>query len=156
MGGVFRPGPAALGARAPDAEVFLQDAADYFLPTGVHLQLFRTRQQVLQPADKRDDSRFQIGGIGVQQPYRQAALAGVVILFGDSAEQAGPAGDGFVTLAGFDESVVQAPPVIDQGDQPGSVLTGREGLRGEAAPASLVIQFVKWTFRIAAFTIQGG
>lgn len=53
----------------------------------------------------------------MEQAHGQAALSGVFALFGDPAQQARPTRDRFVVLAGFDQTIIERPPVIHQGDR---------------------------------------
>lgn len=126
------------------------------MPTLHRGQLLRSGEQRLQPAHDRDDPRFQVGRIRVQEPHRQASLPGMVALFSDPAEQTRPAGDRFVMLAWLDQAVVKTPPVIHQGDQPGGVLPRGQRLRGEATPAPLVLQLVEAVLAIAAVSVVAG
>jgi hypothetical protein len=55
---------------------------------------------------------------------------------------------------GIRQAHEQGPPVIHQGDRAGIEAAAFEVLRGKAAPAPLVLQFIKGVLAVGAITVE--
>ena len=84
-----------------------------------------------------------------------AGLACVPGLAGDASEEFGAGGDGLAVFLAVDESGVEAPQIVDLGDESSSDLAAVEILRGEPGPPPLILEFIEGIFGIASFAVKG-
>ena len=92
----------------------------------------------------------------VVRRHRQPGLTSVVGLAGNPVKQKRPAGDRLAVVIGVRQAHEQAPPVVDERDQPRHVLAAFQVARGEAAPAPLVLQLVEGVLRVRPIPVELG
>jgi hypothetical protein len=80
-------------------------------------------------------------------------LAGVAGLASDASEEFGAGGHRLAVPFAVHESRVEAPPVVDLGDESGADLAAVEVLRGEPGPTPLILEFVKGVLGVAPVAI---
>jgi hypothetical protein len=71
-------------------------------------------------------------------------------------EQQGPGSDRFHVLIRACQSCKDVPPVVNQGDQSGDDATAFDILSHVAAPAPLILDFIKDVFAIRPLPVQLG
>ena len=89
------------------------------------------------------DSLREEVAIFVLEAHFDGALAAVCGQPRDAVEQRGPAGDGFAVMVAVIEPRVEVPPVVEERDEVGHEPAGGQLVRRIAAPAPLVLEFVK-------------
>ena len=114
------------------------------LPDGDGVQLLRG---LCDPALKQGGDTHQgcprLFEMGMQAGQRDRRLARMLGPAPDRGHQPWPAGDGLAPRIGMGQAHEQAPPVVDQRHAPGGQLTAMQVVRGKAAPAPLVLEFVE-------------
>ena len=73
---------------------------------------------------------------------------------GDAMQQERPTGDRLEVLVGLGKPHEQRPPVVDKRHEPCHQSAARQVLRGEAAPAPLILQLVEGVFGISPIAIE--
>lgn len=84
------------------------------------------------------------------------ALAAALDLAGDSGHEHGAGADGFAVVAFIVKAQVEAPPVVNKGDEVCHKPAGGEAAGGIAAPAPLVLEFVEAVFGIGTVAVVLG
>lgn len=97
---------------------------------------------------------FDFVALGVAEIDVDSRLPGVACLAGDSAKEFGAGGYCLAVPLAVDKAGVEAPPVVDLGDESGGDLAAVEVLCGEPGPTPLVFEFVKGVFGIAALPVR--
>jgi hypothetical protein len=101
-------------------------------------QLLRSCEQALEEGAGFGELGFDFCAFGVAEIHADACLSGVAGLAGDASEKFGPCCHGLPVPLAIHESRVEAPPVVDLGDEAGCDLATLEVLRGEPGPTPLV------------------
>lgn len=84
-----------------------------------------------------------------------SCLPGVAGLAGDSAQEFRTGCHRLAMSFAIHKSGIEAPPVVDLGDEAGSDLAAVEVLRGEPGPPPLIFEFIEGIFGIASFAVKG-
>ncbi len=124
-------------------DVFLKNAQKNAFPALRVGQLLRSCEQTLEEGAGFLELGFDFGAFGVAEVDADAGLAG------DTSEKFGAGGDGLTVPLAVHESRIEAPPVVDLGDESGGDLAAVEVLRGEPGPTPLVLEFVKGVLGVA-------
>ena len=82
-------------------------------------QLLRSCEQGLEEGAGLGELGFDFGAFGMAEVDADAGLSGVAGLAGDASEEFGPGGHGLTVPLPVHESRVEAPPVVDLGDEAG-------------------------------------
>ena len=150
-------GPAlAATARLAAPEVLLQRFRQDPAPAILGAQLLRTSHQGLEEAGDPPQCRDHRTPPPVARRHRQPRLTGVMGLTCNPVQQERPAGDRLAVVIGIRQPHEQAPPVVDERDQPRHVLAAFQVPRGEAAPAPLVLQLVEAVLRVSPVPVELG
>ena len=82
-------------------------------------------------------------------------LPSVSGLAGDASEEFRTGCHRLAMFFAIHKSGIEAPPVVDLGDEPGSDLAAVEILRGEPGPSPLILEFIEGIFGIPSFAVKG-
>ena len=117
-------------------------------------QLPRSLPQLSEEAGNADKSAASPVMIAVRAGDGDRGLAGMLGLPADCLKQQRPAGDRLAMLVGIGQTDEQIPPIGGEGDGAGHKLAAFDIMRGEAAPAPLVLHLVEQVFSVAPVAIE--
>src|SRR5271168_4526274 len=123
-------------------------------PPPERVQLLRTLSQSSHEAGDTQIGPARQMLLAVRAADRQRHLAGMVCSSRQGGEQKRPAGYRFTMMLRIGEAHEQAPPVVDQRHTARQQPAAFEIMRGEAAPAPLVLQFVERVLAVCPIAIQ--
>lgn len=95
-----------------------------------------------------------MSGFGVRAGDGDRRLSRMLCPRSDRVQQQWPAGDGFQMPVGLGQSRENVPPVVNKRDEPRAEAAPRQIVRGEPAPAPLVLQLVENILVVAAIPVQ--
>lgn len=91
---------------------------------------------------------------GMLAGERDRGLAGMLGAPADRGHQPGPTGDGLESGFGVGQAHKQTPPVVDQRHGTRRQLATMQIVRGEAAPAPLVLELVEGVLGVGAVAVE--
>jgi hypothetical protein len=92
--------------------------------------------------------------IGMLAGQRDRGLARMLGASADRGHQPRPAGDGLEPGFGVGQAHEQTPPVVDQRHRARRQLAAMQVVRGEAAPAPLVLELVEGVLRVGPVAVE--
>ena len=138
----------------PAVQVMSQCFTEDAIPPRERVQLLRTLPQSAHEAGDAQISPACQMLLAMRAADRQPHLAGMVGSPRQGGEQERPAGYRLTMMLRIGKAHEQAPPVVDQRHTARQQPAAFEIMRGEAAPAPLVLQFVECVLAVCPIAIQ--